>query len=870
MNNFSNGIKSGLFSLFFLISAYLDAQTYLYVSPSGTGASFTEQTPGSLSDAKLRVRELALNMQSDIIVVLRGGRYELSASLTFNQDDSGRNGFSVIWKAFTNETPVFSGGIQVKNWVEDQNSIWKSNVTGKNFRQLYVDGERSVRARTPDRENDTDMGPYLRLKSWDIQNKRIIVNKDDVANIPADGNTEMVIQTHWDQQRVHVYKITSTSTDAQISVNNTEVSLFTQVWPQREPDQPYHFENSYSFLNKPEEWFYDYPNQQLYFIPKPGVDPNNLNVFIPRIEELIVMIGTHDVRFEGVVFEHTGWTQPDTYGIIDIQAVDYLPGVITLKDTKNLTFKNNTIRHAGGQGIILQGNTSGTQILGNLVYDISANPILIRGEGSNGDYIGHNTILGSGRDYSGAVGILAQLPANLVIENNDIGHLTYCGISLGWKWDEIVTACKGNIVRKNKVHNVMESLDDAAGIYTLGRQDGTQIYENYISEISHSPWSQRFPVAGIYTDQGTMNLEIFHNVLENLEQDFNSNTSFPNNLHDNNFSLPIKQAAGPAVEYKKDIPVAIITTDVTQGVAPFTVSLNGSNSTDPLNSPLIFEWLLPGGSREYGTQLQHKFENPGNYRIQLKVKNANGLTDVSIQNIIVHATYTDKNLAWRKSVSESSEYDGSTSASKGNDDQIGSIWASAVSDKQSWWQVDLGQAYKISEIQLVARQDDYLTNSRIYFQVWASNSSAMTNAVLLGSQSSSPYPKNGIWYAFPNDQGTYRYLRILKPGGGHWYFSEFRAFEALKTESTQIIISPDNSSKLFPNPADSQLTLCLSEHDLNCHPIVYSVQGKSITVPFRLSEDKMQFDTSGLANGMYLISIPNHQTQQVLRFSVLH
>lgn len=146
----------------------------------------------------------------------------------------------------------------------------------------------------------------------------------------------------------------------------------------------------------------------------------------------------------------------------------------------------------------------------------------------------------------------------------------------------------------------------------------------------------------------------------------------------------------------------------------------------------------------------------------------------------------------------------------------------------------------------------------------------MINAVLLGSQSSSPYPKNGIWYAFPNDQGTYRYLRILKPGGGHWYFSEFRAFEALKTESSQIKMVPGNLYKLFPNPADSKLNLIVSGADLNIHPVVYSLQGKSITVPFQLFEDKIQYDTSDLAIGMYLIAIPNHQTQQVLRFSVLH
>ena len=856
--------------LFCLIQTQLKAQTYLYVSPLGTGSSFTEQEPGSILDAKEKVKELTINMQSDIVVFLRGGRYELPTSLIFNQDDAGNNGFSVVWTAFTGEIPILSGGNQVDNWTLAHDSIWQSSVTGPNFRQLYVDNERAIRARTPDRDNDTDMGPYFRLKSWDIPNKKILINQDDATGIPADGNTEMVIQTHWDQQRVHIASITSTANDAEVKIRNSEDSLYINIWPQREPDQPYFFENSLSFLNKPEEWYYDINAQILYYMPKPGVNPNSSNIYVPRLNEFIVMNGTHDVRFEGIVFEHSGWTDPDKKGIIDVQAVSYLPGMITLKDTKNITIKNSVFRHSGGQGIILQGNTSGNKLLGNLIYDISANPIVIRMAGSNGDYIGHNTIFQSGRDYSGAVAILAQLPTNLVIENNEIYHTPYTGISLGWSWNENITACKNNTVRQNKIHKTMESDDDGGGIYTLGRQDGTVIYENYFNDTFHSPWSQRFPTAGIYTDQGTMNVEIRNNVLDSLEQQFNSNTTFPNNIHDNNYSLQIKQASGPAAEYQKIIPKAIISVDATEGIVPFSIIFNGSKSSDQQNNPLTYEWSFPGGDIETGSSVQYKFENPGVYRVQLKVKNANGLYDVAFQDIVVHAINTDTNLALRKPVKESSEYDSSTTASKGNDNQTSTIWACSVSDKLSWWQVDLGQSFGIKEIQLAARQGDFLTNSRIYFQVWASNSSEMTSPVLLGSQSSSPYPKDGAWYTFPNDQGGYRYLRILKPGGGHWYFSEFRAFGNQKAPIIPSNNDTINKFKVFPNPANSVVNIESADLTQNSYPIIYSIQGKTVTTPYRFSEGQLQLQTSGLKDGMYLLSVICNSKREVFRFIILH
>ncbi|MBB3186199.1 right-handed parallel beta-helix repeat-containing protein [Microbacter margulisiae] len=859
-------IRLYLVGAFFLLSLHFNAQTYLYVSPDGTGTSFTKQQPGSLIDAKQKVKELVINMDNDVIVVLRGGVYKLSTPLQFNQDDSGKNGYTVKWEAYSGETPILSGGEQIMNWTMHENGIWESSVAGPNFRQLYVNGVRAVRSRTPDRGDDTDMGPYFRIKSWDIKNQKIYISKDDAANIPADGITEMVINTHWDQQRVQIARITTMGDSAQISINPNEWSLFTTVWPQREPDQPYYFENSYSFLNKPEEWFYDRNGKILYYMPLQGVNPNQLNIEAPRLDSLLELSGTHDVCFKGITFEYSGYTAPDSIGVIDVQDVPYMPGIITLTDTKNITFEDNVICHTGGQGIIIQGFTSGNRILGNLIYDIAANGIVIRGQGSYGDYIGQNTIFQTGRDYTGSIGILAQLPANLVIENNTIFHSPYGGISLGWSWNNSVTSCINDTVRNNRIYKTMELHDDSGGIYTLGRQDGTAIYGNYINNIFHSPWSERFPTAAIYLDQGSMNLNVYNNVIDSVEQTFNYNSTDPNNVHDNNYSIQIKQSSGPSIAFQKDIPTAVISSTANEGIAPLTVILNGSNSYDTHKDSLTYEWLLPTGDRDTSAQLQYQFNNPGIYRIQLKVTNKIGLFDIAVQTFIIHAQNTGINLALNKPSTESSEYSSYYTSSKGNDGQIGTIWSSSISGK-GWWQVDLKKTYNISEIQLVARQNDTITFNRIYFQVWGSNSPNMANAVALGIQSSTPYPKNGIWYAFPTNQGAYRYLRIMKPVVGSWNFAEFRAFgtEAQPTDSLT-----NTDIKVFPNPANSILIVTSSNIGTDYQLMVYSILGETLTVPYNISNGKCQIQTTSLENGIYLGSLHKSNHNLTFRFIINH
>lgn len=72
------------------------ASTTFYVSPTGSDSNpGTEAQPfKTLASAQQAVRAtIASGMNSDATVFIRGGKYFLSSTLSFNEQDSGRNGY---------------------------------------------------------------------------------------------------------------------------------------------------------------------------------------------------------------------------------------------------------------------------------------------------------------------------------------------------------------------------------------------------------------------------------------------------------------------------------------------------------------------------------------------------------------------------------------------------------------------------------------------------------------------------------------------------------------------------------------------------------------------------------------------------------
>src|SRR5258706_15784932 len=98
-------------------------------------------TPGGKTLAQVRDDVRGKNAT----VILHGGTYFLSETLVFMPEDSG-----VTYMAAPGEKVVVSGGRLITSWKKADCGLWTAqDPDGFRFNQLFIDGRRRTRARTP-------------------------------------------------------------------------------------------------------------------------------------------------------------------------------------------------------------------------------------------------------------------------------------------------------------------------------------------------------------------------------------------------------------------------------------------------------------------------------------------------------------------------------------------------------------------------------------------------------------------------------------------------------------------------------------------------------------------------------------------------
>ncbi|MFC1975819.1 right-handed parallel beta-helix repeat-containing protein [Chloroflexota bacterium] len=483
-----------------------------YTSPAGHGNACTLEVPCSLETACDKVRSVNKDMTGDIVVYLRGGIYTLTETLTFGPEDAGSNGHYIVYRAYQNESPHFSGGQQIAGWTDLGNGIYQAPVDLGRFRQLYVNGQRAIRARTPNMTDPATFGPYHRLLSWDSKSRGIKIQKEAITDWRGLNDVEMVIKKHWNQSRLRIDSYSMFEDHALVTFREPEVSAeWSFEWPPKDSQQSYYFENSLDFLDTEKEWFLDTETQTLYYMPHGDEDLLSSVVIAPVLERLVDINDAHHLKFENIVFEHVNWDMPNEahFGLQSGWRLEWgmIPGGVRLVNAHHIRFEENTFQHMGGGGIEFSHSTHDNVIHNNIITDISGNGITVYTDTDNDnppeehqsrhDIISHNQISRIGQDYTGSTGINATYPQGIIIEHNEVWDMPSTGISVGWGWTGETTALRDNIIRYNNVHHVMQLHDDGAGIYTLSKQPGTHLLENHVHDLQHSEWAvQDWPIAG--------------------------------------------------------------------------------------------------------------------------------------------------------------------------------------------------------------------------------------------------------------------------------------------------------------------------------------------------------------------------------------
>ncbi len=512
----------------------------IHVSPDGNDSNTgsADSPLASISQAQQMIRRVNTNMTGPIHVILHGGNYFIPEALEFSENDSGQNGYPVIYEAAEGETPILTGGKSVTGWqkVSDSN-LWFATLAPETeiFRQLYINGVHATRAAM---DNPIVGTAYATGEFGDRDG--IIVKSNAIPDLSNPENVELHWIYDWKDMRLKVANI-QTNKDGTKTIWMQQPS-FTNALAMQEPNYnwypdykvPFYIENALELVSKPGQWYYDQNNQVVYYYPLEGEDMTVAQVIIPQTQNLLEVRGggigheLHDLTFKNITFAYTNWNLASINGTFGIQAQYLLsdtsqnmtPAHINLSSVKNINFEADQFIHMGAAAIDLGNNVTNTRIIGNLFYDIADTAVIV-GSWEDAELssplqvqpqqitISNNLIDSAGSEYRGASGINAYYVANVQFLHNELNNLPYTGISLGWGWLEKTdsTTCHDNTVAYNLITNYAQVGRDAGGIYTLGQQPGTMVNDNVFRNMKND-------YACLYPDAGSAYITFTNNVCD--------------------------------------------------------------------------------------------------------------------------------------------------------------------------------------------------------------------------------------------------------------------------------------------------------------------------------------------------------------------
>ena len=518
------------------------AQAEFHVALDGNDANPGSEEKPFATVAKAREavrRKIAAGLKENLTLLIHGGTYEQTETLAFGPEDSGTEEFSITYAACPGEKVVLSGGRKITGWKKGDKDIWTAELpevkAGKwYFRQLFINGHRATRARTP---NADDKTPW-----WKIKTSNARPGAPDQNSLPIVLSVDHPIQAWRNIVDVElVYLNNNDGSRKRLGTVDEAAQTFTlpppHQWPPNilpgeyqigHPVPPYacYFENALEMLDEPGEWYLDRQTGVLSYWPQDGEDLARATVVAPVVQKtLLAVTGTADkpvrnLHFRGIHVEHVDWSLPPygfaaMFGCLQVTSEGGKPPIrfcwidaaVSFRHARACNFTDGGVAHAGGIGLGLLTGCSRNVVEGNRIHDLGGGGIVagailnrdtwkwadpVAPDDHKGYRIANNYVHDCGTDYFGAVGIFVGAAQEAMVAHNLVHDISYAGIVLGGNETPLKFA-RNNTVEFNHIHHVMKVAVDGAGIYVSFPHEGwgALLRGNLIHDVQCNPFNPR-------------------------------------------------------------------------------------------------------------------------------------------------------------------------------------------------------------------------------------------------------------------------------------------------------------------------------------------------------------------------------------------
>lgn len=551
-----------------------------------------------------------------IYIRLERGVYPLEETLFLRPEDSGTQSSPTVIEAVEPGKAVISGGIRVTGWKRPaefpsglpavaKGKIWVADAPIKGnriveSRQLWVNGRKAVRAAW------LEKGTMERMLDFDTEKEEIWIPTPAIEGLDKESRLEMTVHQRWAIAILRVKEWEVQGERTRVTFHQPESRLeFQHPWPQpviggEKGNSSFTLGNAIRLLDRPGEWYQEYPSGKIYYWPEDGTDLATAEVMVPALEALLEVDGSlsrpvSHLTFKGVRFEYASWMRPSTQGHVTLQGGMYLrdayklavPGLpekaelenqawierpeaaLRIRGAQHINFLRCTFKHLGATGLDYEWAVSNCRVEGCLFTDIGGTALAVGAFPSGGyethvpyvpahkeEYcsdirVANNLITEVTNEDWGCVGIGAGYVRRLTIEHNEVSFVNYSGICVGWGWTPLYSGMEDNRIHANYVHHFALQLYDAGALYTLSNQPGSVMTGNRMEQMGRAPYATNDRAFYIYFDEATDGYRVENNWCP--EPLFDANRPGPANVWLNNGpNVPdsIRSAAGLQLEYK--------------------------------------------------------------------------------------------------------------------------------------------------------------------------------------------------------------------------------------------------------------------------------------------------------------------------------
>ncbi|MGO9095040.1 MAG: IPT/TIG domain-containing protein [Bryobacteraceae bacterium] len=367
-----------------------DLWSGLLPAPNSDG---TDGPLATFDRARALVQSIAKTGLNQVSVQFRAGTYFLPATELLTAADSGTASTPIVYQNYPGESPIFSGGMRVRNWTNVSGNTWQTTLPASTqyFENLFYNGVRRLRPRLggllgtyyriantiyleaappPAAAPNANCSVYIAGSGWECFDRFQYNAADPIANTwknlaPATGNPcKQPAGNQAIAGDIEVLDFEQFSTSKlRISCIDTEnqIVYLTGATPAPQNNSKetgfiagnrYLVENVQDELTQPGQWFLDRSTTPwtLTYLANSGENPNTDGVIVPQLAQVLVASNLQYVTFRGLTFEHDNYTIPAA-GHQSVELEPDIGAAVSFQNSQHIAFDSGTVTQTSGTGI---------------------------------------------------------------------------------------------------------------------------------------------------------------------------------------------------------------------------------------------------------------------------------------------------------------------------------------------------------------------------------------------------------------------------------------------------------------------------------------------------------------------------------------